>query len=109
MLTIEDEDITNEGKVYVALKHYEKEINPFTLDDKDRKRPPYSYKLFAMSSTGPAKQYDFQMAGLFIEGTRQVYNNDGQVQVAGLYKAKANGNITGIFHTHFDSRRNVLQ
>ncbi len=99
-----DQDITDDGKVYVALKHYDKEVTRERVrENGERITPSYIYKLFVYSNaTEKAKEISFNLDNHFIEGTKLIYDKKGTVTAAGLYKTKYNGRITGAFYAVFD-------
>lgn len=103
---IHDVDVSNDGKIYLALKHYENETSKETVKDEEgNKVPSYVYKMYVFED-GTAKEkiirMDFQ--GLFVQGTRLINNKEGLVTVAGLYKQKHNGRITGVFYGIIDNK-----
>ena len=108
MVSIEDQDVTNDGKILVAVKQYEKTIITDLVQDKSHKVPPYEYKIFQCTKEGPAKERRFDVGGHFIEGTRLAFDRSGLVTVAGLYKKSPNGRVTGIFYNSFDSTVSVI-
>lgn len=112
MVSIDGQDVTNAGKVFISVKHYEKEIHVGLMKNEDYKgdykTPPYEYKLFLYAKEGAVKQFSFDMQNHFIAGTRLVFNVNGTVTVAGLYKKNPNGNITGAFYNSFDSTATMI-
>jgi len=108
LVSIEEQDVTNDGKVVIAVKHYEKQIIPALVNRKDFKSPSYEYKLFVFSKQGPPKQVSFDLKSHFIQGVKFVFDKNGGVTAAGLYKKNYNGNITGAFYTTFDSSATTI-
>lgn len=98
-VSIYDMDVTNDGKVYVAIKHYEKEVSRESVREDGDKIPSYVYKMLVYKD-GTAKNDElvFNFNNQFIQGTRLINAADGSVIVAGLYKRKSNGNINGSFY-----------
>lgn len=102
-VSIYDQDITNDGKVFVAIKHYDKEVTRQTVREDGEKVPSYTYKLLAYDGAdAKGKEISFNLKNQFIQGTKLTYNKNGTVTVAGLYKRKYNGNINGAFYTILD-------
>ncbi len=102
-VSIYDKDVTDDGKVFVAVKHYDKEVNRESIRENGAKIPSYTYKLLAYSNgNAAAKEITFNTNNNFIQGTKLTYNKTGNITVAGLYKQKYNGRITGAFYANFD-------
>ena len=102
--SIYDQDVTNEGKVFVAVKHYDKEVSREAIREEGDKIPSYTYKLLVYSKDilSP-KQISVNLSNHFIQGTKLIYGKNGVVTAAGLYKKKPNGNIVGTFYATLDS------
>jgi hypothetical protein len=100
---IYDYDMSNDGKVYVAVKHYDKEISKESVRRNSRKVPTYVYKMFIYEQKSPtAKEIKFDLNDNFVHGTKIAFNKNNTITVAGLYKKKASGNITGAFYVNLD-------
>ncbi|MFZ1799357.1 MAG: hypothetical protein WAU24_05785 [Chitinophagaceae bacterium] len=97
---IYDMDISNNGKVFVSLKHYDQDVKKESIKEDGEKIPSYSFKMFVYDErkTKP-KELVFALGNKFIQGSKVVCDNSGEVKIAGLYKAKYNGMITGAFYT----------
>ncbi len=109
-VSIYDQDITNDGKVFVAIKHYDKEVTRQTVREDGAKVPSYTYKLLVYDAANPkGKDITFNLDNQFIQGTKLTYNKNGSVTVAGLYKRKHNGNINGAFYATFDPNNNEVK
>lgn len=109
-VSIYDEDITNDGKVFIAIKHYEKEVTRETVREDGDKVPSYIYKLLVYSdANGKEKEISFNLNDNFIQGTKLVYNKNNTITVAGLYKRKHNGNLNGVFYTTFDGNASEVK
>jgi hypothetical protein len=102
-VSVYDKDISNEGKVYLAIKHYDKEVSRQTVMENGDKIPSYTYKLIVIGRNIPNKEISFDLKNHFIQGTKLVYGKNGIITVAGFYKKKSNGNISGVFHSVFDT------
>ncbi|MEP7375809.1 MAG: hypothetical protein ABI675_20600 [Chitinophagaceae bacterium] len=103
-VTIEDQDITNEGKLFVAVKNYQKQVNPYFIKNfENQKVPPYDYKIFVYSNQGAPRQIGINLPSHLVAGTRLVFEKNGSTTIAGLYKKNPNGNVAGAFYTNFDS------
>jgi hypothetical protein len=103
MVSFYDENLGNDGKVFIALKQYDKEVTRETVKENGDKIPSYSYKIFVYVKEGLSRQVSFDMSNQFIQGTKLLNGKNDQVIVAGLYKKKHNGNITGAFYCTFDN------
>jgi uncharacterized protein YxeA len=109
-VSIYDEDITDDGKVFIAIKHYEKEVTRETVREDGDKVPSYIYKLLVYSdANGKEKEISFNLDNNFIQGTKLVYNKNNSITVAGLYKRKHNGNINGAFYSTFDGNASEVK
>lgn len=97
---IYDMDISNIGKVFVSLKHYDQDVTKESIRQDGEKIPSYSFKMFVYDErkTKP-KELAFALGNKFIQGSKVVCDNSGEVKIAGFYKAKYNGRITGAFYT----------
>ena len=64
------------------------------------KVPSYRYKLLVYDADNTnGKEITFNLNNQFIQGTKLIYNKNGTITVAGLYKRKHNGNINGAFYS----------
>lgn len=103
-VSIYDQDITNDGKVFVAIKHYDKEVTRQMIREDGAKVPSYTYKLMVYDAGNTrGKEINFNLNNQFIQGTKLSYNKNGTITIAGLYKRKHNGNINGAFYTTFNA------
>ncbi len=102
-ISIYDQDISNDGKVFVALKHYDKEVTRQSVREDGAKIPSYTYKLMVYDAGSPnGKEISFNLNNQYIQGTKLSYGKNGLITVAGLYKRKFNGNINGAFYATLD-------
>lgn len=109
-VSIYDEDITNDGKVVVAIKHYDKEVTRQTVREDGDKVPSYVYKLLVYSKESTKeKEITFDLNKNFIEGTKLIYDKNGTITAAGLYKRKHNGNINGAFYATFNGNESEVK
>ncbi len=109
-LALYDQDITNDGKVYVALKHYDKEVTKERVRENGEKIPSYTYELYVYADEkSKEKQIKFNLDNRFIEGTKLIYDKKGTVTAAGMYKAKYNGRITGAFYATLDPNTSEIK
>jgi hypothetical protein len=108
LISIYDLDIADDGKVYVTIKHYDKEVSRQDVSENTEKIPAFSYKLLAYTREGRPKEIAINLKDHFIHGAKLVYNRNGTITAAGLYKKKPNGNITGAFYTAFDTSATVV-
>jgi len=101
-VSIYDQDVTDQGKVFVAIKHYDKEVSREAVREDGDKIPSYQYKILVYSdANSQEREIGFDLQEHFIQGTKLIYNPNGSITVAGLYKKKPNRNITGAFFTTF--------
>ena len=104
-VSIYDQDVTNDGKVFVAIKHYDKEVTRQSVREDGDKVPSYTYKLLVYDAGSVKdKEITFNLGNQFIQGTKLSYNKNGTITVAGLYKRKPNGHINGAFYATFDAQ-----
>ncbi len=109
-ISIYDQDITNDGNVFVATKVYDKEVTRETVREDGSKIPSYVYKInvFTKESAKP-KEIAFNLNNLFIQGTKLTYSKNGSITVAGLYKTKSNGNLNGVFYGTLDANSTEIK
>jgi hypothetical protein len=109
-VSIYDMDVTDDAKVFVAIKHYDKEVKRETVRENGEKIPSYVYKLLVYASgNAKEKEITFNTNNNFIQGTKLTYNKNGTVTVAGLYKQKHNGRINGAFYATFDGNSSEVK
>ena len=102
-VSIYDQDVTNDGKVIVAIKHYDKEVTRQTVREDGAKIPSYMYKLFIYDGKdSKGKEMVFNLNNQYIQGTKLTYNTNKNITIAGLYKRKYNGRINGAFYATLD-------
>lgn len=104
-----DWDISNSGKVFVSLKHYDQDVKKESIREDGTKVPSYSFKMFIYDErkTKP-KELVFALGNEFIQGSKVVCDNSGEVKIAGFYKAKYNGRITGAFYTTVNEKSLIM-
>ena len=103
-VSIYDQDVTNDGKVFVAIKHYDKEVTRQSVREDGEKVPSYTYKLLVYDAeNAKVKEISFNLNNQYIQGTKLSYNKNGNITVAGLYKRKYNGRINGAFYAILDA------
>lgn len=103
-----DEDVTDNGKVFISLKHFDKEVSRQMVREDGDKVPSYSYKIFTFSKNQKQKEVSFKLDKKFVQSTKLVYNKNGTVTAAGLYKNHYNGSVSGIFYTTFNADNPVF-
>ncbi|MFZ1799356.1 MAG: hypothetical protein WAU24_05780 [Chitinophagaceae bacterium] len=97
---IYDMDVSNNGKVFVSLKHYDQDVTKESIKEDGEKIPSYSFKMFVYDERkSKPKELVFALGNKFIQGSKVVCDNSGEVKIAGFYKSKYNGLITGAFYT----------
>ncbi len=103
-ISIYDQDISNDGKVFVAIKHYDKEVTRQSVREDGEKIPSYTYKLMQYEAANASgREITFNLNNQYIQGTKLSYGKNGLVTVAGLYKRKFNGNINGAFYATLEA------
>lgn len=96
-------DITDDGKVFLAIKHYDKEVTRQTVREDGKKVPSYVYKILVYTpESKKEKEITLNLNNNFVQGTKLIYNKNGNITLAGLYKHKHNGNLNGVFYTTID-------
>lgn len=106
---IYDQDLTNDGKVYVAAKFYDREVTRESVKEDGDKVPSYTYKLLVYeSANSKIKDIVFNFDNNYIQGTKLTYNKRGAITVAGLYKTKYSGRITGAFYADIDPKTSIV-
>ncbi|MEO6682762.1 MAG: hypothetical protein ABIN48_08030 [Ginsengibacter sp.] len=108
-ITIYDQEISNEGNVFVSLKQYEKELSGKKSGEDEDGFSPYSFKIFSFSKDRKQnKEVLLKLDGKFVHGAKLAYNENGTVTAAGLYKNVHNGSISGAFFTSFEAVNPVI-
>lgn len=106
---IYDQDLTNDGKVYVATKFYDNEVTKESIKEDGEKIPSYTYKMLVYESAkSNIKDIVFDLDKNYIQGTKLTYNKKGTITVAGLYKTKYSGRITGVFYADLDPKTSTV-
>jgi hypothetical protein len=109
-MDIQDQDLTNDGRVFMAIKHYEKEVSRESVREDGSRVPSYVYKILVFSETSPKeKEMRLDVGGNFIHATKIVTNKDGSLTLAGLYKRKHNGNLNGAFYARIEPGASELK
>ena len=104
-----DQDLTNDGKVYVAAKFYDKEVTRESVKEDGEKVPSYTYKMLVYESAkSKIKDIVFNLDNNYVQGTKLTYNKRGSITVAGLYKTKFSGRITGAFYAEIDPKTSTV-
>lgn len=102
-VSIYDQDLTNDGTVIVAIKHYDKEVTREVIRDEGQKTPSYVYKLYVyQKDEQKPREILFDLGGKFVQGTKLTYNLNKQITVAGLFKTKPKGRVNGAFYATLD-------
>ena len=89
--------VTNDGRVGIIIKHYDRE----TLDEwvrvKGEKVPSYSIKLLLYSSETPKPSEFIVNPGKFIHSIDLAEETVDDITMFGLFTSKAEGNVDGFF------------
>jgi hypothetical protein len=105
---IADEDFTDDGNVYVAIKHFDKEVTKQSVRENGKRVPSYTFKLIKYSEK-EEKEIKLNLNDNFVQGTRILYNPSGLVTIAGMYKKKYNGKLNGVFYAILDPKTNLIK
>jgi hypothetical protein len=101
--------ISDEGKVYVSVKNYDKEVSKESVKENGSKVPSYVYKILVYSQNAKDKEIILSMGENFVHQSILSFNkNSGIVSIGGLYKQKVNGKINGVFYASLDAKTDVI-
>jgi hypothetical protein len=101
--------ISDEGKVYVSVKNYDKEVSRESVRENGSKVPAYVYKILIYAQNAKDKEIILSMGDNFVHQSILSFNkNSGIVSVGGLYKQKVNGKINGVFYASLDAKTDVI-
>ncbi len=102
-VSVEDQLITNEGKVGVLIKHYDQEVTKEAIKKDGEKVPAYKTKLlvYDKDNANPA-EYLLDIGNKFVHTLQLADDNVNNLLLFGLYKTKQTGYITGFFTATFD-------
>jgi hypothetical protein len=106
-ITLQDELVTNDGRVVVMLKHYDQEVTKETVKVDGNKVPSYKTKmlLYDQANDKPV-EYLLDLNDKFVHSLQLVSDNTADIVLFGLYKEKHDGHITGFFTATFDKKTN---
>jgi hypothetical protein len=95
--------VTNDGRVGVILKHYDKEVSKESVTQDGSKVPAYKTK-FLLYTNGDAKpkEYLLNLQDKFVHNLRVTNNTGNTLQLFGLYKNKYDGYVNGYFLSSID-------
>ncbi len=101
--------ISDEGKVYVSVKHYDKETSKESVKENGSKVPAYVYKILVYTQNAKEKEIILSMGDNFVAQSILSFNkNSGIVTVGGTYKQKLKGKINGVFYASLDAKTDVI-
>jgi hypothetical protein len=101
--------ISDEGKVYVSVKHYDKEVSKESVRENGSKVPAYVYKILIYAQNAKEKEIALNMDENFVDQSILSFNrNSGIVTVGGTYKQKLKGKINGVFYASLDAKTDVI-
>jgi hypothetical protein len=101
--------ISDEGKVYVSAKLYDKETSKESVRENGRKVPAYVYKIFVYAQNAKEKEIILNMGENFVDQSILSFNkNSGIVTVGGTYRQKQKGKINGVFYASLDAKTDVI-
>lgn len=108
-VSVEDELVTNEGKVGVLIKHYDQEVTKEAIRKDGEKVPSYKTKLlvYDKDNANPS-EYVLEIGNKFVHTLQLADDNISNLLLFGLYKEKNNGYITGFFTVIFDKQTNTV-
>jgi hypothetical protein len=106
-VSVEDQLVTNEGKVGVLIKHYDQEVTKEAIRKDGEKIPSYKTKLlvYDKDNANPS-EYILDIGNKFVHTLQLADDNVNNLLLFGLYKEKNNGYITGFFTATFDKQTN---
>lgn len=102
--------ISDDGKVYVSIKNYDKEVSRESVRENGSKVPSYVYKILIYSQASTKeKEILLNMDNNFVHQSNLSFNkSSGLVTIAGLYKQKVNGQVNGVFYASIDAKTDVI-
>ncbi len=108
-VAIDDQLVTNDGKVGVIIKHYDQEVSREVIKKDGEKIPAYKSKLlvYGEGSDVPA-EYVLDIGNRFVHTLQLASDNTSNLLLFGLYKEKHNGYISGYFTASFDKNSNSV-
>ena len=108
-VSIEDQLVTNEGKVGVLIKHYDQEVTKEAIRKDGEKIPAYKTKLlvYDKDNANPT-EYVLDIGNKFVHTLQLADDNINNLLLFGMYKEKNNGYITGFFTATFDKKSNSV-
>ena len=108
-VAVEDQLVTNEGKVGVLLKHYDQEISREAIKKDGSKIPSYKTKLLVYDKDNEAPvEYVLDLNNKFVHTLQLADENKESIVLFGLYKEKYNGYISGFFTATFDKNSKTV-
>ncbi len=101
--------ISDEGKVYVSVKNYDKEVSRESVMENGSKVPSYIYKILIYAQNAKEKEIVLNMGENFVDQSILSFNKiSGIVTVGGMYKQKLKGKINGVFYASLDAKTDVI-
>ncbi len=101
--------ISDDGKVYVSVKHYDKETSKESVKENGSKVPSYVYKILIYAQNAKEKEIVLSMGENFVDQSILSFNkNSGIVTVGGTYRQKLKGKINGVFYAFLDAKTDVI-
>jgi hypothetical protein len=108
-VSIEDQLVTNEGRVGVLIKHYDQEVTKEAIRKDGDKIPAYKTKMlvYDKENANPV-EYILDIGNKFVHTLQLADDNINNLLLFGMYKEKNNGYITGFFTAIFDKKTNEV-
>jgi len=106
-ISLQDELVTNDGRVGVILKHYDQEVTKEMVKVDGNKIPAYKTNmlLYDQAIEKPT-EYVLDLNDKFVHSLQLVSDNSANIVLFGLYKERYNGYISGFFTATFDKKTN---
>lgn len=96
--------VTNDGKVGIIIKHYDKEVTSESVKGDDSRIPSYITKflLYEKDNKTP-KEYVLNTNEKFIHALKLTNDLNNNLTLFGMYKNKYNGYVSGFFTTNINT------
>lgn len=90
--------VTNDGKVGLVIKHYDKEVTKEKIKENGENMPAYKTRLLVYdNSSAPPLEYTLNMGDKFLHSVDISADRNGGLNLFGLYQQTVGGNINGYF------------
>lgn len=97
--------LTNDGKVAVLLKHFDKDVTKENVKEDGANVPSYSTKLLVFENkVVKPQEYIIDLGNKFVQNLYITDDNASGLDLFGLYKNKYNGYISGYFTCNLETK-----